>query len=60
MVTQSEQYAHLDDLNKRMMEALFKAFESNHTEVDSILQAYERKVSVMHEDLKVIHLYFIG
>lgn len=52
MVAQSEQYSHLDDLNKKMIEALSEAFESNHNKVDVILQAYERKVSGLHEVMK--------
>lgn len=54
MVAQSEQYSHLDDLNKKMIEALSEAFESNNTRVDVILQAYERKVSGLHEVMKVL------
>lgn len=52
MVAQSEQYSQLDDLNKKMIEALSEAFESNNTKVDVILQAYERKVSGLHKEMK--------
>ncbi|ROV96240.1 hypothetical protein VMCG_07708 [Cytospora schulzeri] len=52
MVTQSEQYAHLHDLNKRMMEALFEALESNNTKVDAILRVYDQKATLLHEEMK--------